>query len=84
MLNLNSLIVFSEDPAKLEEFYKKVFQKDPAWSGGGFSGFAVGTGYLMVGPHDKVEGKSANPERMIFNFETEDVALKFVNEVQHF
>ncbi len=73
MLNLNTLIVFSENPEKLMEFYKQVLQKEPDWSGGQFYGFKVGVGFLTVGPHSEVHGKSADPERIIFNFETDDV-----------
>ena len=32
MLNFSSILVFSEHPEKLNEFYKKVFQKDPDWA----------------------------------------------------
>lgn len=77
MLNLNSLILFSENPKALVEFYKKVLQKDTQWNGGEFAGFAAGTGYLVIGPHSKVHGKSTNPERMMFNFETADVKGEF-------
>lgn len=77
MLNLNSFLLFSENPKKLVEFYKKVFEKDVEWSGGDFSGFAVGNGMIAIGPHDKVHGKNTNPERIIFNFETDDVKGEF-------
>ncbi len=77
MLNLNSVILFSENPAKLVEFYTKVFQKDPEWSGGDFHGWVVGDGMFTVGPHDKVKGKNKNPERMMFNLETDDVSGEF-------
>ncbi len=77
MLNLNSLLVFSDNPSGLVDFYKKVLQKDPDWSGGDFHGFLVGSGYLVIGPHDKVHGKNTNPERMMFNFETDDVSGEF-------
>ncbi len=77
MLNLNSLLVFSENPSELGEFYKKVFQKDPEWNEGGYSSFQVGSGFLTVGPHDKVTGKSKQPERIMFNFETDDVSGEF-------
>src|SRR5438874_2156197 len=77
MLSLNSLLLFSENPAKLAEFYKKVLQKDPEWEDHGYSGFGVGKGMLMIGPHDKVHGKNKNPERLIFNFETKDVEEEF-------
>lgn len=73
MLNLNAVILFSENPKELVEFYKKVLNEEPGWTGGGFTGFKVGNGFLTVGPHDKVKGKSTNPERMMFFFETSDV-----------
>lgn len=77
MLNFNSVLLFSEEPKKLVEFYKKVLGEDPGWTGGEFSGFKIGEGYLTIGPHDKVKGKNSNPERVMFNFETEDVAEEF-------
>jgi len=40
---------------------------------GEYYGFAVGTGFFTVGPHDNVQGNSKNPERIMFNFETSEV-----------
>ncbi|HUD18975.1 MAG TPA: VOC family protein [Patescibacteria group bacterium] len=77
MLSFNSLLIFSENPGKLAEFYKKVFNVDPGWKQGEYSGFQVGTGFVMVGPHDKVKGKNKNPERMMFNVETKNVEEEF-------
>ena len=77
MLDFNSILVFSKDPKKLADFYKQVFQKDPDWSEGGYYGFMAGKGFITFGPHDKVQGKNANPERMMFNFETKDVKGEF-------
>jgi predicted enzyme related to lactoylglutathione lyase len=77
MLNFSSILLFSENPAKLAAFYKEVFQKDAEWNNGGYSGWKVGVGMFMVGPHDKVKGKSKNPERLILNFETPDVEKEF-------
>ncbi|MBI3379465.1 VOC family protein [Candidatus Gottesmanbacteria bacterium] len=77
MLNLNSIIIFSENPKVLVDFYKKVLQKDPGWTGGEFVGWQAGSGYLTIGPHSKVHGKSTNPERLMFFFETKDVAGEF-------
>jgi len=76
MLNLNSVILFSEQPKKLVEFYKKILGKSD-WSGGEFVGFAAGKGYLIIGPHDKVHGKNSHPERIMMNFETKDVKKEF-------
>jgi predicted enzyme related to lactoylglutathione lyase len=77
MLNLSSLLLFSENPSQLIDFYKKILQEDPKWSGGDFKGFSVGSALLIIGPHDKVHGKNQNSERIIFNFETDDVAGEF-------
>ena len=77
MLKFNSILLFSENPKELSEFYQKVFNVDPEWKEGGYTGWILGTGMFMVGPHDKVHGKSKNPERMIVNFETDDVEGEF-------
>jgi predicted enzyme related to lactoylglutathione lyase len=77
MLDFNSILVFSKDPKKLADFYKQVFQKDPDWLEGGYYGFMAGKGFITFGPHDKVQGRNANPERIMFNFETKDVKGEF-------
>ena len=78
MLDFSSILIFSENPEKLKGFYSKVFQKDPDWDGeNGFYGFMVGQGFVTIGPHDKVKGKSKNSERIMFNFETDDVKEEF-------
>lgn len=77
MLNFNSILLFSENPKDLADFYKKVFQKDPEWEMDDYHGFSIGTGIIMIGPHDKVHGKNNNPERLIINFETPDVEREF-------
>ena len=77
MLNFNSILVFSENPSELASFYEKVFQKEPVWKEGDYSGFQVGAGFFTVGPHDKVTGKNQYPQRLMFNFETEDVQGEF-------
>lgn len=77
MLNFNSVLIFSEDPEKLRDFYKRAFQKDPDMGEGGYYGFAVGTAFITIGPHDKVKGKASNPERIMLNLETNDVEKEF-------
>ena len=77
MLNFNSVLLFSGDPAKLADFYKRVFQSGPGMEDGGYHGFQVGTGFLTIGPHDQVSGMSRNPERILLNFETADVRSEF-------
>jgi predicted enzyme related to lactoylglutathione lyase len=77
MLNFNSVLLFSPDPKRLAEFYKGIFQKDPDWAEGGYYGFLAGNGFLTLGPHDKVHGRNASPERVLLNFETADVNGEF-------
>lgn len=77
MLTFNSILIFSEDPQKLADFYKQVFIEKPIWEEGGYTGFQVGTGMIMIGPHDQVKGKNMTPARIMINFETEDVEGEF-------
>lgn len=76
MLDLNSLLVGSEDPQALSEFYTEVLGK-PSWEDEDFRGWQVGSGWLMIGPHSDVKGKNTMPGRIIWNFETPDVKGEF-------
>ena len=77
MLNLNSLLLFSETPKKLVDFYRRVLAREPKWQEEEYTGFEVGACALVIGPHSKVHGQSKNPERILFNFETSDVKSEF-------
>lgn len=77
MLNFNSVLLYSENPKKLVEFYKKILGKKVDMDEGGYFGFTVGSCFLTIGPHDKVKGKNKNPERLIINFETKEVKKEF-------
>lgn len=77
MLKFNSILLFSEKPQELTEFYKKVFDVKPAFEDGGYCGFQLGQGMFVIGPHDKIHGENKTPERVLFNFETEDVKGEF-------
>ena len=75
-MNLNSILIGSEDPQRLTDYYTKLFGK-PAWEGGSFNGWQIGTGWITVGPHDQVKGKNAHPGRVMWNIETSDVKGDF-------
>jgi predicted enzyme related to lactoylglutathione lyase len=77
MLNLNSVMLGSSDSKTLADFYEKVLEKKPDMADGEWYGFSVGNCFLSMGMHDKVKGKSQNPERIIFNFETSEVKKEF-------
>jgi predicted enzyme related to lactoylglutathione lyase len=77
MLNLNSLLLFSEAPKKLVDFYRQVLAREPKWQEEEYSGFEFDACALVIGPHSKVHGPNKNPERIMFNFETNDVKGEF-------
>jgi predicted enzyme related to lactoylglutathione lyase len=77
MLNLNSIMLGSQDSKALAAFYEKVLGKKPDMVDGEWYGFATKSCFLSMGNHDKVTGTSANPERIIMNFETKDVKGEF-------
>ncbi len=75
-MNLNSILIGSEDPQRLADYYTRLFG-EPAWAEGGYTGWRIGTGGIMVGPHDQVKGKNAHPGRIIVNIESPDVKGDF-------
>jgi len=75
-MNFNSILIGSEDPKRLADYYSKLFG-EPTMSDGGYTGWLVGSGFLTVGPHDQVKGKNAQPGRLIWNVETADVKGDF-------
>ena len=58
MLSLNSLLLFSEAPKKLVDFYRQVLAREPKFQEGEFSGFEVGACALVIGPHSEVHGRN--------------------------
>ncbi len=44
---------------------------------GNYTGYQVGNGTLSIMFHDKVQGKNQDQNRLIFNFETEEVEKEF-------
>jgi predicted enzyme related to lactoylglutathione lyase len=75
-MNLNSILIGSEDPRRLADYYTKLFGA-PTWNEGGFTGWQLGTGFVGVGPHDAVKGQNASPGRVIWNIESADVQADF-------
>jgi predicted enzyme related to lactoylglutathione lyase len=75
-MNLNSILIGSENPDRLVEFYTKLFG-EPTMSDSGYTGWQIGSGWITIGPHDEVKGANAHPGRLIWNIETEDVRGTF-------
>jgi predicted enzyme related to lactoylglutathione lyase len=75
-MRFNSVLIGSEDPARLSAYYTKLFGK-PTWDDGGYVGWLIGAGGISVGPHDQVHGPNAAPGRIILNIESDDVKGDF-------
>jgi predicted enzyme related to lactoylglutathione lyase len=75
-MNLNSVLIGSEDPKRLTEYYTKVFGK-PAMEDSGFAGWKIGDGWITVGPHSEVKGRNTQPGRILLNIESSDVKGDF-------
>jgi predicted enzyme related to lactoylglutathione lyase len=75
-VNLNSVLIGSEDADRLASFYTSLFG-EPEWHDGGYTGWRLGSGGLMVGPHDQVKGSNGEPGRLIWNLESPDVQGDF-------
>lgn len=75
-MNLSGILIGSEDPRRLVEYYTKLLGA-PSFEDQGYTSWQVGTGWLTVGSHDQVHGKNAHPGRVIWNIETSDVRAAF-------
>jgi predicted enzyme related to lactoylglutathione lyase len=75
-MNFNSILIGSEDPQRLVDYYTKLFGK-PGMAEGGYTGWQLGSGFFTVGPHSEVHGKNPAPGRFIWNIETADVKGEF-------
>ncbi len=75
-MDFNSILIGSDDPARLVEYYSKLLG-DPAFSDGGYTAWQVGSGWVTCGPHSEVKGSNGEPGRLIWNIETKDVKGDF-------
>ncbi|MGH2406555.1 MAG: VOC family protein [Candidatus Limnocylindrales bacterium] len=75
-MNLNSILIGSEDPERLFGYYAKLFG-EPGWNEGPYRGWQIGNGGITVGPHDQVKGANLQPGRLIWNIESDDVKGDF-------
>ena len=79
MLNLNSVMIGTKQPAVLAAFYEKVLGKPAEMvdQENGFWGWQVGSTYLSVLDHSEMCGQTKDPGRIMFNFETSQVKEEF-------
>ena len=75
-MNLNAVLIGSEDPTRLIDYYTKIFGT-PSMEDSGFAGWKIGDGWITVGPHSEIKGKNPQPGRMLLNIESADVKGDF-------
>ena len=75
-MNLNSILIGSEQPERLWAYYSKLLG-EPGWNEGPYRGWQIGNGGITIGPHDEVKGRNAQPGRLIWNIESGDVKGDF-------
>lgn len=75
-MDFNSILIGSEDPMRLVEYYSKVLGA-PTFSDSGYTGWQIGSGFVTVGPHSEVKGRNSAPGRLIWNIESKDVVGDF-------
>ena len=75
-MNLNGVLIGTENPQRLRDYYTKLFG-EPNWDEGGFFGWQIGNGSFTIGSHDQVKGKNPSPGRLIWNIEATDVKSEF-------
>ena len=75
-MNFNSILIGSDDAARLAAYYTKLFGT-PSWDQGGYVGWLIGSGGITVGLHDQVHGRNTQPGRLIWNIESADVRADF-------
>src|SRR5688572_1094735 len=79
MLNLNSVMIGTKQPAALATFYEKVLGKPAEMvdQENGFWGWQAGSAYILVLEHSEMGGNAKDPGRVLLNFETPDVKEEF-------
>ena len=79
MLKLSAVMVGTKQPQILATFYAKVFGKaaDMVDDQNGFFGWQLGGAFFAVLEHSDMEGRSIDPGRVLFNFETTQVQEEF-------
>ena len=75
-MNFNSILIGSENPKALAEYYTRLFG-EPGMQDDSYTGWQLGSGNVSIGPHDEVIGKNQQPGRLLWNIESEDVKADF-------
>jgi len=75
-MKLSGVLIGSDNPQQLKDYYTKLFGK-PSWEDGGYFGWQFGDSGIAFGAHDQVKGKNREPGRVIWNLQAPDVKGEF-------
>ena len=75
-MKLSGVLIGTEDPKRLKDYYTKLFGK-PTWEDQGYFGWQFGDSGISFGEHSEVKGKNREPGRIIWNLESPDVKREF-------
>ena len=78
-MNLNGILIGSEDPQRLADYYRKLFG-EPGWDGGGYTGWLIGSGSITVGPHSEVHGAKNNERHVCGRRRDSEAAVSYEND----
>jgi predicted enzyme related to lactoylglutathione lyase len=76
-LTFNNVMIGSEQPDTLGEFYAGVFDRPADMKEGGWYGWQFGEAFLSVGEHSEVKSQAKEPQRIILNLTTREVQAEF-------
>jgi predicted enzyme related to lactoylglutathione lyase len=75
-VNFNSILIGSDNPERLVEYYTKVLG-EPGFRDSGYAGWQLGSGFVTIGAHSEVHGSNREPGRLLWNIESGDVKGDF-------
>ena len=75
-MNFNSVLIGSDDPTRLVDYYTRLLG-EPAMADGGYTSWQLGSGMISIGAHSEVHGQNNEPGRLIWNLESADVRADF-------
>ena len=76
MLKLSNVMIGTDNPQRLVDFYTAVLG-EPGMKDGGYTGWLLGGCAYSIGEHSAVHGQNAAPGRTIIFFDTPDVKAEF-------
>src|SRR5690349_21609334 len=75
-MKLSGVMLNSEDPKKLAEFYTKILGK-PGWEQEGMYGYGNSGNNIFIMAHSEVKGSNTMPARIMLSFAVADTQKEF-------